>query len=348
MAEIYDTIIIGNGPAGLTAAIYAVRAGFKTLVVSDNPMGGGQIATTYEVANYPGLNGIGGAELGEKFEEHAKALGAEFLTARVSSIEGSAEEAENPGAAGSAQATGFQSAEKTAYAVNTASESPKKASGKSMGLKTVATDKGNLLTRTVVIATGADHRKLGVPGETEFTGSGVSYCATCDGAFFKNKTVAVVGGGDVALEDAIFLSRFASKVYIIHRRDEFRGAYALQQQVFANEKIEVIYDSVVTEVTGKFAVESLKLHNRKTEEDSVLPVNGVFMAVGIQPNLEGIEGLPERNEAGYIKAGEDCVTSIAGIYAAGDVRTKALRQVITACADGANAVTSISAYFNGE
>lgn len=330
MAEVYDTIIIGNGPAGLTAAIYAVRAGFKTLVISDNPMGGGQIATTYEVANYPGLNGIGGAELGEKFEEHAKALGAEFLTARVSSIEEGGEEA------GISPATGGTEAGKP----------ENKTSGK-MTLKKVLTDKGPLQTRTVVIATGADHRKLGVPGETELTGSGVSYCATCDGAFFRNKTVAVVGGGDVALEDAIFLSRFASKVYIIHRRDEFRGAYALQQQVMTNEKIEVIYDTVVTAVTGKFAVESVKLHNRKTDEDSDLPVNGVFMAVGIQPNLEGLEGLPERDEAGYIKAGEDCVTSIPGIFAAGDVRTKALRQVITACADGANAVTSISAYFNG-
>lgn len=330
MADIYDTIIIGNGPAGLTAAIYAVRAGFKTLVISDNPCGGGQIATTYEVANYPGLNGIGGAELGEKFEEHAKALGAEFLTARVSSIEEGGEEA------GISPATGGTEAGKP----------ENKTSGK-MTLKKVLTDKGPLQTRTVVIATGADHRKLGVPGETELTGSGVSYCATCDGAFFRNKTVAVVGGGDVALEDAIFLSRFASKVYIIHRRDEFRGAYALQQQVMTNEKIEVIYDTVVTAVTGKFAVESVKLHNRKTDEDSDLPVNGVFMAVGIQPNLEGLEGLPERDEAGYIKAGEDCMTSIPGIFAAGDVRTKALRQVITACADGANAVTSISAYFNG-
>lgn len=342
MAEIYDTIIIGNGPAGLTAAIYAVRAGFKTLVVSDNPMGGGQIATTYEVANYPGLNGIGGSELGEKFEEHAKALGAEFLTARVSSIEaGPSAEEKNPGSG-----EGSEEAGEGGSAAAAAGGAAAAASGKAKSLKAVITDKGPLQTRTVVIATGADHRKLGVPGETELTGSGVSYCATCDGAFFRNKVVAVVGGGDVALEDAIFLSRFASKVYIIHRRDEFRGAYALQQQVFANEKIEVIYDTVVTEVTGKFAVESVKLHNRKMEEDSVLPVNGVFMAVGIQPNLEGLEGLPERDEAGYIKAGEDCVTSIPGIYAAGDVRTKALRQVITACADGANAVTSISAYFN--
>lgn len=345
MAEIYDTVIIGNGPAGLTAAIYALRAGYQTLVLSDNPMGGGQIATTYEVANYPGLNGIGGAELGEKFEEHAKALGAEFVTARVSSIEEAGQKTEQAGAAVEAGQTLEQNG-----AVKEAGKTLKSgfsAAGAVVPLKTVHTEKADYLTKTVVLATGADHRKLGVPGETELTGSGVSYCATCDGAFFRNKTVAVVGGGDVALEDAIFLSRFASKVYLIHRRDAFRGVAALQAQVFANEKIEIIYDTVVTEVTGKFAVESLKLHNVKTGADSVLPVNGVFMAVGIRPNLDGIAGLPECNETGYIIAGEDCVTSIPGIFAAGDVRTKALRQVITACADGANAVTSISAYLNG-
>ncbi len=338
MAEIYDTIIIGNGPAGLTAAIYAVRAGFKTLVLSDNPMGGGQIATTYEVANYPGLNGIGGAELGEKFEEHAKALGAEFVTARVSSIEDSGQKvsAETAAAAGASES---EAEPASAYEAAVGSGA--------VSLKRVVTEKETYETKTVVIATGADHRKLGVPGESSLTGSGVSYCATCDGAFFRNKAVAVVGGGDVALEDAIFLSRFASEVYLIHRRDEFRGVRALQEQVFSNEKIHIIYDTVVTEVTGKFAVESLSLHNVKSGEDSVLPVKGVFMAVGIQPNLEGIDGLPDRNAAGYIAAGEDGVTSIPGIFAAGDVRTKALRQVITACADGANAVTSISAYLNG-
>ncbi len=303
---LYDVIIIGNGPAGLTAAIYGMRAGLKTLVLSDNPMSGGQIATTYEVDNYPGLPKIGGMELGDKFEEHAKALGAEFRQASVSSIEDHGD------------------------------------------TKVVVTDKENLETKTVVISIGADHRKLGVPGEKELTGMGVSYCATCDGAFFRNRVVAVVGGGDVALEDAIFLSRFASKVYLIHRRDAFRGAMVLQEQVKANDKIEIIYDTVVDEVVGKDAVECLRLSNKKTGEQSELPVNGVFMAVGTKPNVVGIQGLPEQDEKGYLVAGEDCATSIPGIYAAGDVRTKQLRQVITAAADGANAITSIEKYLNGQ
>ena len=312
MGKIYDIIIIGNGPAGLTAAIYAARAGYQALVVSDNPSGGGQIATTYEVANYPGLNGISGMELGEKFREHAKTLGAEELLDRVSAIE------EVKGA--ESNEAGFP-------------------------LLAVITAKERLLTKSVIIATGADHRKLKVPGEDRFSGAGVSYCATCDGGFFRKKTVAVVGGGDVALEDAIYLSRFAEKVYIIHRRDEFRGVKALQEELLSNEKIEPIYDTVVTEIVGETSVKSLKLKNVKTEEERELPVNGVFMAVGIKPNLEGIGGLPELDEAGYIKADESCVTSIPGIFAAGDVRTKALRQVITAAADGANAVTSIGRYF---
>ncbi len=303
---LYDVIIIGNGPAGLTAAIYGMRAGLKTLVLSDNPMSGGQIATTYEVDNYPGLPKISGMELGDKFEEHAKALGAEFRQASVSSIEDHGD------------------------------------------TKVVVTDKENLETKTVVLSIGADHSKLGVPGEKELTGMGVSYCATCDGAFFRNRVVAVVGGGDVALEDAIFLSRFASKVYLIHRRDAFRGAMVLQEQVKANEKIEIIYDTVVDEVVGKDAVECLRLSNKKTGEQSELPVNGVFMAVGTKPNVVGIQGLPEQDEKGYLVAGEDCATSIPGIYAAGDVRTKQLRQVITAAADGANAITSIEKYINGQ
>ncbi|MBQ1607972.1 MAG: FAD-dependent oxidoreductase, partial [Lachnospiraceae bacterium] len=277
-----------------------------TLVLSDNPMSGGQIATTYEVDNYPGLPKISGMELGDKFEEHAKALGAEFRQASVSSIEDHGD------------------------------------------TKVVVTDKENLETKTVVISIGADHSKLGVPGEKELTGMGVSYCATCDGVFFRNRVVAVVGGGDVALEDAIFLSRFASKVYLIHRRDAFRGAMVLQEQVKANEKIEIIYDTVVDEVVGKDAVECLRLSNKKTGEQWELPVNGVFMAVGTKPNVVGIQGLPEQDEKGYLIAGEDCATSIPGIYAAGDVRTKQLRQVITAAADGANAITSIEKYLNGQ
>ena len=299
----YDVVIIGNGPAGLAASIYARRAGLSTVVISDSPQAGGQITTTYEVDNYPGLPGLGGMELGDKMKEHADKFEVEFVTDRVNEI-------------------------------------------KDLGdHKEVVTNKTTYEARAVIIATGADHRKLGVPGESELTGMGVSYCATCDGAFFRKKTVAVVGGGDVALEDAIFLSRFAEKVYIIHRRDEFRGAKVLQDQLLANEKIAPIYDTVVDEVVGKMSVEKLMLSNKKTGEKSELAVNGVFMAVGIIPNLEGIEGLPDRDEGGYIIAGESCETSIPGIFAAGDVRTKQLRQVITAAADGANAITSVERYF---
>ena len=302
----YDVVIIGNGPAGLTAGIYGKRAGLNTIIVSDNPMSGGQIATTYEVDNYPGLPEIGGMELGDKFEEHAKKLGVEFCQGLVSAIEDAG------------------------------------------GHKVLVTDQGNIEAKTVVIATGAKHRKLGIPGEKELTGMGVSYCATCDGAFFRNKEVAVVGGGDVALEDAIFLARFASKVYLIHRRDEFRGAVVLQDQVRANDKIEVIYDTVVDEVLGKFSVEGIRITNKKSGESRELPLQGVFMAVGTQPNIDDISGLPEQDAGGYLIAGEDCATSIPGIYAAGDVRTKQLRQVITAASDGANAITSIERYLNGQ
>ena len=304
---IYDVIIIGNGPAGLAAAIYGKRAGLSTLVLSDSPMAGGQITSTYEVDNYPGLPRVSGFDLGDKMKEHADMLGAEYASGRVTEI------VDN---------------------------------GETKVLKTV--DNGDYEGRTIIIATGADHRKLMVPGEKELTGMGVSYCATCDGAFFRKKTVAVVGGGDVALEDAIFLSRFAEKVYLIHRRDEFRGAKVLQDQVKAIDKIEIVYDTVVDEIVGKDAVEKLVVTNKKSGEKSELAVNGVFMAVGIVPNVSNIKGLPSQDEGGYLIAGEDCVTSIPGIYAAGDVRTKLLRQVITAAADGANAITSVEKYLNGQ
>lgn len=304
---IYDVIIIGNGPAGLAAAIYGKRAGLSTLVLSDSPMAGGQITSTYEVDNYPGLPRVSGFDLGDKMKEHADMLGAEYASGRVTEI------VDN---------------------------------GETKVLKTV--DNGDYEGKTIIIATGADHRKLMVPGEKELTGMGVSYCATCDGAFFRKKTVAVVGGGDVALEDAIFLSRFAEKVYLIHRRDEFRGAKVLQDQVKAIDKIEIVYDTIVDEIVGKDAVEKLVVTNKKSGEKSELAVNGVFMAVGIVPNVSNIKGLPSQDEGGYLIAGEDCVTSIPGIYAAGDVRTKLLRQVITAAADGANAITSVEKYLNGQ
>ena len=210
--------------------------------------------------------------------------------------------------------------------------------------KELITDQGTYKTRTVVLAMGAAHRMLGVPGEQELSGMGVSYCATCDGAFFRGRTVAVVGGGDVALEDALFLARGCEKVYLIHRRNEFRGAAILQQRVRETQNVEPVYDTVVEEIRGEDAVESLQLYNRKKDIRSGLEVQGVFIAVGIIPNTGQIKGLPRLDEGGYIVAGEDGVTSVPGIFAAGDIRTKALRQVITATSDGANAITSAERY----
>ncbi len=303
--ELYDLVIIGNGPAGLSAAIYARRAGMKTLVISGNPAGGGQILDTYEVDNYPGLPGLSGVELGEKFYNHAKKLGTEFKIDTIKSIESDGD------------------------------------------IKVVKSRRNEYRTKAVIVATGAGHRKLGAPGEAEFTGMGVSYCATCDGAFYKDKTVAVVGGGDVALEDAIYLSDIAEKVYLIHRRDEFRGTEVLQEEVKSKANIEIVYDTVVEEIVGTNQIEKVLTYNKKTETKSEIKVDGVFLAVGITPNTTKIEGLPETDETGYIIAGEDCVTSIPGIFAAGDVRTKMLRQVITAAADGANALTSVKRYISG-
>ena len=301
----YDVIIIGSGPAGLAAAIYGKRARLSTLVIEKQPMSGGQILNTDEVDNYPGLPGIGGFELGQKFMEHAKKMEAEFVTAEVKGISADGD------------------------------------------VKKISTAKGDYEAKTVILATGADHRKLGVPGEQELGGMGVSYCATCDGAFFRGKTVAVAGGGDVALEDALFLARGCSKVYLIHRRDEFRGAKVLQEQVKKTENIELVLDTVIEEIKGEGQVQSIDISNKKTKEKRSLPVDGVFIAVGTMPNTESFSGLVKMDDAGYIIAGEDTKTSRPGIFAAGDLRTKPLRQVITAAADGANAITAVEEYLHG-
>lgn len=298
----YDVIIIGSGPAGLSAAIYASRARLNTLLIEKQPMGGGQILNTYEVDNYPGLPEINGFDLGQKFMEHAKKLGMEQVTEDVKQI---------------------QCAGKT---------------------KKVITGKQEYEAKALILATGAAHRKLEVPGEETFSGMGVSYCATCDGAFFRGKTVAVVGGGDVALEDALFLARGCEKVYLIHRRDEFRGAKILQEHVKDTSNIEIIWDSVVEEIAGETQVQNITVCNKKTEKRAVLPVQGVFIAVGIMPNTSFLEEQVEMDENGYIIAGENCRTNVDGVYVVGDARTKALRQVITAAADGANAVTDIERY----
>lgn len=299
-----DIVIIGAGPAGLSAGIYGKRAGLDTLIIEESGIGGGQVLTTYDVDNYPGMPGISGMELGTKMHEHAMAAGVDFLEAQVTGIEDAG----------------------THKRVITAGET--------------------IETRTVIIATGAVHNHLGIPGEEELAGMGVSYCATCDGAFFRKRDTAVIGGGDVALEDAIFLSRGCNKVYLIHRRDEFRGAKKLADIVRSTENIEILYDTVPDSIKGSDAVEGLAVHNVKTGETKELKIDGVFIAVGTHPVTEYLKGVLDMDEKGYIVADETCATSVPGIYAAGDVRTKALRQIVTAAADGACAVTSASEYIN--
>ncbi len=299
--KIYDVIIIGGGPAGMTAAIYAKRAMLSTLLIDRGFIGGGQILNTYEVDNYPGLPGISGYDLGEKMSEHADKLGAERICTTVISADLKSE------------------------------------------IKKIVTDDGEFLGKTVILASGNSPSKLMVKGEEEFSGMGVSYCATCDGAFFKGKVTAVVGGGDVAVEDALFLARGCEKVYLIHRRNELRAAKILQDNLFNTPNIEIIYDSVVTEINGDDLVDSIVINNVKTNASTTLSVSGIFLAVGNTPNSDFIAG-PKTDSKGYIIAGEDCLTDIPGVFVAGDLRTKALRQVVTAVADGANAITSVQNY----
>lgn len=294
-----DIVIIGSGPAGLTAGIYGVRAGHDVVIIDSSPVSGGQILNTYEVDNYPGLPGISGVMMGDTFRKHCEKLGVPFMTATVKSID------------------------------------------KAEGGFVVKTRKEEIAAKNVILATGASNKKLGIPGEEEFSGMGVSYCATCDGAFFKGKTVAVVGGGDVALEDAIYLSRGCEKVYLIHRRDEFRAAKILVDEAKSCANIEMVYDTVVDAIKGTEMVGAIAIKNTKSGLESELSVDGVFIAVGTEPNSGLFKGLCDIDEKGYIVAGEDCKTSTPGLFAAGDVRTKKLRQVITACADGANAVSAI-------
>ncbi len=300
----YDLVIIGSGPAGLSAAVYAKRAGLDTVVLEKDPMSGGQVLTTYEVDNYLGMPGINGFDMGMQFRAHADKLGVVFQEAEVTGIEDNGARIK------------------------------------------IMTEKDVLEAKAVLVATGARHAHLQVPGEEELSGMGVSYCATCDGAFFRNKTVAVVGGGDVALEDAIYLARFCSKVYLIHRRDELRGAKVLQEELLRLPNVEVLYSHTVSEIRGEDQVESLLIKDVKTDAERELPVNGVFVAVGIHPVSGLLKDLVEMDEQGYVLAGEDGRTTSAGIFVAGDIRKKPLRQIITAVADGANAVVSAAQYID--
>lgn len=295
----FDTIIVGAGPAGLSAAVYAKRAGLTALLIEDSPVGGGQVLSTYEVDNYLGFPGISGLELGEKFTAHAERTGIEKVLAEVEKIE----------EAGSS----FK----------------------------VVTDKGVYDSETVIVATGAKHAHLGVAGEEELAGMGVSYCATCDGAFFKNMDVCVIGGSDVAVEDAIYLARTSRHVYLIHRRDSLRAANSLVESLKNCPNVSFVWDSEVVSFNGEDELESVTVFNKKTNEEMKLSVQGAFVAIGIHPATELLNGMVNMDNAGYVLASEDCRTSKSGIYVAGDIRKKPMRQIITAVADGANAVTSV-------
>lgn len=302
---IYDTIIIGSGPAGLTAAIYARRAELNAIVIEQAPMSGGQVVNTSEVDNYPGMPNIGGFDLSIKFREHSENLGTEFINGKVISVDLEDD------------------------------------------IKMVTLENGDKYkTKTIIISTGGDPRHLDVPGEDKLAGMGISYCATCDGAFFRNKNVVVVGGGDTAVEDAIFLARLAKKVYVIHRRDEFRASASNSSKIAKIENVEILWDSVTVSINGDEVVESLTLKNVKTEEESTIDVDGVFIAVGHIPNTEPFKDLVDLDEGGFIIADETTVTSRPGVFAAGDLRTKELRQIVTATADGASAITSVERYLN--
>lgn len=288
----FDTVILGGGPAGLSAAIYTARGACSTAII-DKSMLGGQPTNYLELENYPGFGIVDGYDLMEKFEQHVDKFGvAKFPMQEIESIDLTSK------------------------------------------VKTIVTKEATFKAKTVIIATGAQSKKLGIPGEKEFIGRGVSYCAVCDGAFYKEKTVAVVGGGNAAVEEAMYLTKFANKVYIVHRRDTLRADKIVQERAFKNEKIEFILDAIPKEVLGENLVNTLVLENVKTNKISNLQVDGVFPYVGYSPNVEGLSGL-NQDEAGFIITDESMQTSVDGVFAVGDVRKTPLRQVITAASDGA-------------
>ena len=288
----YDTIIIGAGPAGMTAALYAARSNLKVALI-EGGLPGGQMNNTSDIENYPGYANISGPELAEKMFEPLENLGVEHLYGFVETVEDHGE------------------------------------------FKKVVTDDQVYETRTVIVATGSKHRLLEVPGEEELNSRGVSYCAVCDGAFFRDQDLLVVGGGDSAVEEAIFLTQFAKTLTIVHRRDELRAQKVLQDRAFANEKINFIWDSVVKEIKGENRVESVVIENVKTGQVTEQAFGGVFIYVGLDPVSDFVQELQIRDQAGWIVTDDHMKTSVAGVFAAGDVRQKDLRQVTTAVGDGA-------------
>ncbi|WP_339147786.1 MULTISPECIES: thioredoxin-disulfide reductase [unclassified Sutcliffiella] len=300
--KIYDVIIIGAGPAGMTSAVYTSRANLSTLMI-ERGMPGGQMANTEEVENYPGFDHILGPELSTKMFEHAKKFGAEYAYGDVKEV----------------------------------------IDGKEY--KTVNAGSKSYKGRTVIIASGAEYKKIGAPGEKELGGRGVSYCAVCDGAFFKNKELVVVGGGDSAVEEGVYLTRFASKVTIVHRRDELRAQKILQQRAFDNDKIDFIWSNTIKEINEKDGkVGSVTLVSTKDGEEQEFQTDGVFIYVGMLPLTKPFLNLGITNDMGYIETNERMETKIPGIFAAGDIREKTLRQIVTATGDGSIAAQSAQHY----
>jgi len=301
MDRVYDLIIIGAGPAGLTASIYAKRAMLDFLFL-EKWLPGGEIANTYEVENYPGINYISGADLADKMIDHTKQLGIQISLEEVLKVD-------------------FKS-----------------------DIKVITTNYHTYYSKTIVIATGASSKKLGLPNEDKLKGRGISYCALCDGALFKNKVVAVVGGGDVAVEDVIYLSRVSKKVYLIHRRDTLRAAKRYQEKMFKLENIEIIYDSEVKDFNGSEFLESIEIENRKTKEKRIIEVSGVFVAIGMKPNISFLKDEIDLTDDGWIITDEYLETSSNGVFAAGDVKAKSLRQIVSSVNDGAMAVSMAQKY----
>lgn len=297
----WDIIIIGAGPAGLSAAIYGVRSGLKVLLLEEKSYGG-QIVNTPEVENYPGIKSISGFEFATALYEQAIELGAEIKYERAVGIEGQPRD----------------------YTVKTAKDSYK--------------------CKSIIIATGAKNRQLGLEDEKRLTGMGVSYCATCDGRFFTNRKVCVVGGGSTALEDALFLSQYCEQVYLIHRRDSFRGEDALAKQINEKDNVSVIYDSNVVKLNGNDMLESVVVENKNTKETITLEVSGIFIAIGHVPDNKAFESFIDLDDGGYVVAFEDCKTNAPGIFVAGDCRTKHVRQLTTAASDGAIAALGASQF----
>jgi len=301
LEHIYDLIILGAGPGGLSSAIYAQRA-MLDFVILEKWLPGGEIANTFEVENYLGLNKLSGMELADKMVKHVEDLGVKITIDPVVSVDFSQK------------------------------------------IKKVVAENNTYYAKTIIIATGASARKLGVKGENRLNGLGVSYCATCDGFLYKNKITAVVGGGDVAVEDAIYLSRVCEKVYLIHRRDNLRAVKALQDRLFKIKNVEIIWDSTVEEVSGENFVERITVKNKKTLEYTNIDVNGLFVAVGNSPNIEYLNNQVEQIDGFWIKTNSRLETNIEGVFAVGDVRDTYLRQVVSSVSDGALAVNSLAKY----